>query len=418
MEDLVPHRFFADTENKALYLGLAEDQHPGELHIEGGVRGIAFGIHPWQRPEGVDHIHVKGLTIRYASNHAQRGALSVVGDGWRVEDVRIEYTNGAGFSFRGNGHHFRRVVSRFNGQLGARGEEGTGVRLEACQFVGNNTKGFDSGWEAGGVKLSDSRGAQILDCDFLDNRGPGLWLDIDNRYALIERCVAADNSGSGIYIEISGWCTVRNNVAVRNGTGSGNEVEGWGSAGIKVAESRGCVVTQNLCAWNRDGISMREGGPRSFRNKQGEDTTWWCEDNLFTRNLLVGNRGYAFAFWSDNNHFGKHPNHPGPLTEEDLRDRPALDPRKMRFTIDFNHYVSLAVDQPLLLWGCPWREKSRTFSDLADIRRELGIEQNAWRGDPGFRDPPVDLGLKPESLSAQRGVGLLDESPLKRLPLP
>jgi hypothetical protein len=373
-----------------------------------GKRGYVFGINPWQRPAGVDHIHLRGFTIRHASNHAQRGALYILGKGWIVEDTTVEWTNGCGWSVGGTGHVLRRIVSRHNGQMGA-GGSGRELLMEDCVFADNNRKGYSANWEAGGIKIVHSRGAVVRRCVFVRNNGPGLWLDIDNRDALITECYSADNTGSGMFIEISGWCTLTNNLCVGNGTGTDRDLEGWASGGITIAESRNCTVQNNTCVYNRDGITMRDQGPRTCGDIHGHTSTWWCTENVFRHNILAYNRGFQFAYWADNNYYGKHPSHPGELTEEDLKRNPPYDPAKMGFTIDHNLYFP-QKNRPLQLWGCPWRERSRVFRTLAEIRRNLGFDSQSMVANPLFTDAKADLRLRPDSPARTARIGPLVET--------
>lgn len=408
-QQMKPGTFCAEAAKRKLYVWPADGSDPNAHTMEVGKRGWAFGINPWGRPRGVDHIRVRGFTIRHASNHAQQGALYIVGRGWVVEDVTVEWTNGCGWSFAGENHVLRGIVSRHNGQMGGRGSDARKFLMERCVFAANNRKGYDTGWEAGGIKILRSRDAQIRECLFRGNKGPGLWLDVDNRNILITESYAADNTDSGIFVEISGWCKLTNNLCVRNGTGSGREVEGWASAGILIAESRNCLVKNNTCAYNRDGIAMREQGPRTLPGIDGKPSTWFCTQNVFTHNIMAHNRGFQFAHWADNNYYGKHPGHKGELTAQDLRRNPPYDPAKMKFVIDRNLYFP-PKGRPLQLWGCPWRKRSRIFQTLRQTRGYLGLDSRSFVVDPMFVDA-TSFRLAPASPARSARVGPLAETP-------
>ena len=395
-KEMKPGTFCADSSQQELYVWLGDDSSPNTHSMQVGKRGYVFGINPWQRPEGVDNIHVRGFTIRHASNHAQRGALFILGNGWVVEDITVEWTNGCGWSFSGNHHVLRRIVSRHNGQMGGGCGGGRNFLMEDCVFADNNRKGYNAGWEAGGIKIVYSRDGIVRRCIFVRNDGPGLWLDIDNRNVLITECYSADNTGSGIFIEMSGWCTLTHNLCVRNGTGTNRDIEGWASAGIMIGESRNCIVKNNTCVYNRDGITMREQGPRICEDIDGRPSTWFCTENVFTHNILAYNRGFQFAYWADNNYYGKHPSHPGELTEEDLKQEPPYDPAEMGFTIDHNLYFP-PENRPLQLWGCPWRERSRILRKLAETRRHLGFDAHSLSANPMFVNAQADFRLHPNS---------------------
>ena len=406
--EMTPGTFCADSSAQTLYVWLGDGSSPNTQSMQVGRRGYVFGVNPWQRPAGVDDIHVRGFTVRYASNHAQRGALYILGNRWVVEDMTVEWTNGCGWSIGGNAHVLRRIVSRHNGQMGG-GGRGRDLLMEDCVFADNNRKGYSANWEAGGIKIVCSRGAVVRRCVFVRNNGPGLWLDIDNRDALITECYSADNTGSGISIEISGWCTLTHNLCVRNGTGTDRDLEGWGSGGITIAESRNCTVRNNICVYNRDGITMRDQGPRTHNDIDGRAATWFCTQNTFTHNILAYNRGFQFAYWADNNFYGKHPSHAGELTPEDLKRSPPYDPAKMEFTIDHNLYFP-PENRPLQLWGCPWRERSHVVQTLADTRRDLGFDLHSVVADPMFDKARTDFRLQPDSPTRAAKMGPLTET--------
>ena len=82
------------TQRKVLYLWLPRGDDPGRHLVEASVRPACFG--PGWGKEPRHHIVLRGLTIRFAANMAQRGALFALGDGWLVEDCVVELTNGSG----------------------------------------------------------------------------------------------------------------------------------------------------------------------------------------------------------------------------------------------------------------------------------------------------------------------------------
>lgn len=77
-----------------------------------------------------------------------------------------------------------------------------------------------------------------------DNVGIGLWLDLNNRYAIIENNLIEDNYGSGIFDELSNGTTIRGNVL--RGNRHGPEVDGiYGGAEIQAANSQRGNVYEN-----------------------------------------------------------------------------------------------------------------------------------------------------------------------------
>ena len=74
LEGMPAGSFFADTDNRILYVRLAGDRDPNQAAVEAGVRAVCFGP-GWGRGRR-DYITVRGLVIRHAANMAQRGRFS------------------------------------------------------------------------------------------------------------------------------------------------------------------------------------------------------------------------------------------------------------------------------------------------------------------------------------------------------
>ena len=98
-----------------------------------------------------------------------------------------------------------------------------------------------------------------------DNRGAGLWTDIDNVNVLYEDNVVADNELRGIQHEISFAAVIRNNVVEGNGLGFDEWL--WG-AQILIQNSSGVEVYGNrivVAGEGGDGIALiqqnRGAGP-------------------------------------------------------------------------------------------------------------------------------------------------------------
>jgi len=389
--EMAPGTFCADTAAKVLYVWLPDGSDPNAHAMEASVRPVCFGITWGGEPR--NHIRLRGITIRYAANMAQRGALSILGDNWRVEDCVVAWTNGTGIAFRGDHITIRRVRSHHNGQQGL-GGGGQRFRLEEVILDHNNLKGFAKGWEAGGMKIALARQGIVARCQAIANNGNGLWFDIDIRDVVVEQCLCRDNAGSGIFVEISGDFRIRDNLCVRNGTD-----DQWGMAGILVAESDNCTIEHNTCILNPTGIAIREQGPRSFKGRDGSQVTYRVRDITIRRNILALNRRYQFGLWSDNVFFGPHPS-----AEVGARGTP-YDPDQCNIRLDHNLYWKDGK-AALALWGCPWRPKHRVYADLATWQSERGQDGHSLLARPRFVLPEADnWRLMPESPGTALSVG-------------
>jgi len=390
-EEMSPGTFCADTEVQVLYLWLADGSDPRQHTVEASVRNRCFGFQ-WKQP-GVDYLVVRGFVMRYGANMAQRGLLYCVGNHWLIENNVIEWANGNGLSFRGEGHVLRGNICRYNGQMGL-GGGGRDILLENLQLLYNNQKGFPAGWEAGGMKITHSRRGKVIGLYAIGNRGPGLWFDIDVRDFEVSRCYVRDNFNSGIFVEISGGFHLHDNLCVGNGGAN------WADAGICLAESNDCLVEHNLCLGNKTGIGLREQGPRTFRGFEGQEVTYWVRNVTLRRNICAFNRDFQFGLWSDNVFFGPHP------SPQVGNQGTPLNPAEQHYLLEENLYFA-AEGQGLILWGVPWRKKHETFAALADFTQAHGQEAHSLVADPRLMDwKGGDYRLRPDSPALVRGMGL------------
>jgi parallel beta-helix repeat protein len=389
--EMEPGTFCAMPDEKVLYVRLNDDASPNARLVEASVRPLCFGLRWGDQP--VHHIRVRGLTVRHAANKAQYGALYAKGNSWLIEHCTAEWTNGTGVSFRGNDITLRHVRSHHNGQQGA-GGSARGFLLEDVLLHHNNLKGFDKGWEAGGIKIAHARDGVVRRCRAEANDGNGLWFDIDVRDVLVEHCTVTDNAQSGIFVEISGGFQIRNNLCVRNGL-DGN----WGRGGIAIAESDHCTIEHNTCARNTTGIAIREQGPRTFPDIDGEEVAYHVHDLVIRNNICALNSQYQIGYWYDNPFFGPHPS-----AGEDAK-RQLYDPDAASIRLSNNLYWC-DDRQRLALFGVPWRSKHKKYPDLTAWQKDRGQDTDSVVADPGFVDPENDdWNLKPDSPALQIKAG-------------
>lgn len=293
-DEMGPGTFCADVQSKALLVWLPDGGDPARHRIEASVRPVLMEV-------SGRHTTVRHLRFLYASNPAQKSAFGIEGSDNLAEDCIVEWTNGSGARLAGERNVARRLVSRFNGQMGM-GGHGIDNRMENCTLEGNNVKGYSKGWEAGGIKVTASRRFQILRCISVRNDGAGFWFDIDNHDERVEGSYAAENNGPGIFIEISETATVRNNLCVRNGLK--DERGSWGHAGILLGEAMRCIVEHNVCAGNRTGIEVRQQSIRSLpadpARDRPEEKRYYSDQHIFRNNISAYNRDWQFALFGDN----------------------------------------------------------------------------------------------------------------------
>jgi hypothetical protein len=369
-DEMAPGTFCADVQGKALYVWLPDGGEPARHRIEASVRPTILQVTG-------SHTMLRHLRFLYAGNPAQKGALAVEGSDNLVEDCIVEWTNGNGASLAGERNIARRLVSRFNGQMGM-GGHGIDNRMENCTLEGNNVKGYSKGWEAGGIKVTTSRRFQIVHCIAVRNDGPGFWFDIDNRDERIEDSYAAENNGPGMFIEISETATLRNNVCVRNGLK--DERGSWGHAGILLGEAMHCVIEHNLCVGNRIGIEVRQQRVRSLdadpARDRPEEKRYYSDQHIFRNNISAYNREWQFALFGDNPFFGAKRE----VSEQDLE---LMDPDRRGWQSGRNLYYA-GSGEGLILWGAKWLPRHQEFQDLAGFGTAHHLEQGSMVAEPMF----------------------------------
>lgn len=237
---------------------------------------------------GARDVVLRNLVIEKFGNTYQSGAIS--GEELSIVHCLVRLNHGGGiFSYGGELRH--NVIDR-NGQIGL-GGGGTGQTVEDNEIVGNNTMGFDPGWEAGGTKFAHTTDLVVRGNWVHGNEGNGLWTDIDNLRTLYDANLVEDNTGIGIFHEISYRAVIRDNIVRRNGSRS---TTFNGRVGINVTNSPDVEVTGNTVEDNAGGPILAVQDTRGSNGKHGAREL---------RNLLVhGNTmtggGYRGVWIYDN----------------------------------------------------------------------------------------------------------------------
>ncbi len=395
-----------------LYLWLADGSDPNRHQVEAATRSALFGLSPWENRDGVHFVHVRGFVFRHAATFPQRAAVWLHGSNNLLEDCIVEEMAGGGVLVHGT---MRRCIIRRCGHTGG-GAAGESFVNEECVWESNSWKPINRGWDAGGFKLAWAKGGVFRRCRFLRNGGPGLWFDIHVRQVVVTECVFWENEHHGLFIEISRDITVVHNLFVRNGVGIVGKVEwpDWGIAGLTIAESQNCVVAFNTLVGNKDGIALREQGPRPLKTDDYGVVPYHNRGLVIVGNICAFNRGYQLAFWYDNGFFGWHPAEREKFKTEAayeawLNANPdrVFDPTKVGLIVDRNLYFA-ASGQKLLLYGVPWRPKHREFANLAEWTKHTGFDSHSVFADPQFVNLAADdYRFRPESPAWSLQIGWL-----------
>ena len=251
---LGPGRFYFDQAAGRIYL--ADD--PAGHKVEAAVDVFAFES---REPD----VLIKNMTIEKYATIAQKGAVQAQeAAGWIIENCEIRLNSAAGIA-AGSRTRIESSDIHHNGQIGVTGV-GRDILVQNNDIWDNNTRGFFTSWEAGGLKLALSDHVVLRANRVHGNRGAGLWCDIECRDVLYEGNVVERNRGAGIFHEISYSAVIRDNVLRHNGLGKRGAF--WRSNNILVAASQDVEVFGNTITVDPGscGIILLDQGRR---NKMG-----------------------------------------------------------------------------------------------------------------------------------------------------
>jgi hypothetical protein len=200
---------------------------------------------------------VKGLTVEKFANDAQRGAI-VGASGWTIEGNEIRLNHGVGIETPG-ARNVKVLDNKVhhNGQLGISGWRNTDALYQGNTLTFNNTAGFyNADWEVGGGKWTESSSVTVRNNTVHDNKGVGLWFDINDSDMTIVGNHIRGNDSDGIRYEISYHAVIRDNQIANNGF---KDPTRWvNGAGIMVNSARDVEITGNIVADNFNGIMLRQ----------------------------------------------------------------------------------------------------------------------------------------------------------------
>lgn len=235
---------------------------------------------------GANNVTVKNFTMKHAGNAAQTGAI---GNG----DFSYMTIDGGNFSWahgnnvqlsKGTGHKLLNSDISYGGQQGS-GVGGTdNVLVQKNRIHHNHTEDFAIGWSAAGDKSAVLNNSTFDSNIVHNNKGPGLWCDVECNNVTYSNNIVFNNTDEGIFYEISTNGKIFGNKVWGNGFGKGDV---WCySAGILVASSDHTEVYNNTVAWNFINISMLSQMRQTKSNPDG------ISDNISIRdNFIIGQKG-------------------------------------------------------------------------------------------------------------------------------
>jgi parallel beta-helix repeat protein len=271
-----PESFYFSDESKSLFVRLSGEASPGRVEVS--VRAhLLFG-------RNLDRITVRNISFAHGNSSpaGRAGLLSLSGNRLRIDGVQVALADSIGIHLIGDDISLSNSSANECGQLGinARGRR---MRLENNETSGNNTRGFNKWWEAGGIKLVGDGGLQdstVIGHKSFGNNGDGIWFDWKNNNNRIENSVSAYNSGMGIHYEASSRAVITGNVVIGNG-----------QRGIYLLHSSDSEASHNIVAGNMmQGIVVMDEGAR---DPQGTDE-FRARRNRVYGNIVAWNAAALF----------------------------------------------------------------------------------------------------------------------------
>ncbi|MGH2530229.1 MAG: right-handed parallel beta-helix repeat-containing protein [Actinomycetota bacterium] len=202
-------RFYFDYKRDRIYIA---DPPKGHLVEVASARYAFAGTE--------DDIEIRGLVVEKFATPAQSATINGChGARWVISGNEVRLNHAIGIC-GGSGSLVSDNVVHHQGQMGLAASDSVEAVFERNEVYQNNIARFDPNWEAGGSKFARTSNLVVRDNFVHDNKGPGLWTDINNVGAVIEGNRVVNNRGPGIFHEISFRALIRNNT-VRDNDGDG-----------------------------------------------------------------------------------------------------------------------------------------------------------------------------------------------------
>jgi hypothetical protein len=303
-------QFTVDTSGNVV---IAEDPQARSVELTSRSRWIITGS------RGVT---VRNFTMRHASGGADDGAVGNDGfDDWALERNVLQDARGSVVALRRSSN--ARLEGNDIGRAGWRGVVGSGG--SAWTLSGNTvhdcgaagpTPRTDGGGGSAGVYLVDATGVVFDKHNVVArNKGPGLRCERCNDVTVGDSRFEG-NTGAGVLLRSGSRAVVANVVAVDNGWGPPAPDWGWG-AGVLLLDWQDASVSDNIAAWNADGIAILSQGQRLVTNvavtrntilaadyalssNDDDYALLWGQDQPTTPSMFeaaANNRGEDNLFW-------------------------------------------------------------------------------------------------------------------------
>jgi len=258
---------FAVNSNRDLIVGSNPSGHLVEVTVRDGW--VVGG-------KGAGGVTIRGFEMKHSTD---RGVDNKAGSNWTIRDSDLSYAHSSNLLLTGaSGLLALDNKIHHAGQKGVAGNE-TDLRLEGNEIYQNNTEGFDTHWNAGGVKIANPRSVTFAGNTVYGNHGNGLWLDVptNDQDIVVKDNRVHHNDGNGIRVEVTTNIEIYGNKVWENG---------WpGGGGITIGASSDVSVHDNVVAWNENGIRIMN--PIRTDKHPDEGYYDYVRNNLVASNTIV-----------------------------------------------------------------------------------------------------------------------------------
>jgi parallel beta-helix repeat protein len=231
-----------------------------------GMRQVVLGTNPSGRTVEVttrmhwvtaraNNVTIQNFRMRHAATPRANGAIITRGySSWTIQDNVLSDAHSSMIDIsEGSNIKVLRNDLFAAGQMAIHGYSLTNMLLQGNKIHNNNTEAFRVDWEAGGLKITESRDLTFAGNEVYNNIGFGVWCDIDCINVTYSNNRVHHNTNAGLFFEISDGAKIYGNYVWENGWGSA--IWGWG-AGILISSSKNVEVYNNILAWNASGITV------------------------------------------------------------------------------------------------------------------------------------------------------------------
>ena len=309
---------------------------------------------------------VRGVGFRrYATSLARVAALKVFADDAVIDSVRVEGSATAGLSVSGSDITISHSSFTDNGQIGLHATKSDRLTLDGVVASHNNLEGFATGHHSGGAKFTTLQDLTVRNSRFEDNVGMGLWLDESVERATVSNSVMSGNSTNGFQLEISSGLVFAGNLVYDNAAN-----------GVRILDSSGAQIWNNVLSGNRSAIDLLDG-PRvgtdlTVRGHDNRfplpdaDQTWEVEDITVSGNVMMS-----------------VPSTTKPLLGlDDARRVRSLASR--RITVDRNTYWRPTATTPSWLANAADGSAMKVGTSVRDFAARTGLELQGTGADGGL----------------------------------